>query len=178
MSRYILLGRSVLSCIHLKVGRLVLIAVLSLVSLSQPFLSLGLKLGNSDPASQLRINNIHKSRFQTRPANQKPINIPLLRQILTILLTHTAPIDNPRVLRCLATNLLAQPLTNRGVDFLRLGGRGDFSGAYGPHWFIGNDDFGPGVGGDLGGDGGELPGYDGEGFIGFPLLFFWDRESY
>ena len=58
------------------------------------------------------------------------------------------------------------------MDFLRLGSRSNFSGTDSPDGFVGDDDFGPGVGGDLRGNGGELPGYDRESFVGFALLNF------
>ena len=108
------------------------------------------------------------SRFQTRPANQKPINILLRRQIPTILLTHAPPINNPRLLRLLLPHLLPQPFPYRGMHFLRLFRGGDFSRSDSPDGFVSDDDFGPAI--YFGGDGGELRGYDGDGLVGFALL--------
>ena len=112
---------------------------------------------HSRPHSQLRVNNIHNcpprkisilaspnpspnsqerepltSRFQTRPPNQKPINIPLLRQILTILLAHRPTVDNPRSLRRLLRHAVRQPFPDLGVHFLRLFRGCDFARSDGP----------------------------------------------
>lgn len=83
------------------------------------------------------------SRFQTRASNQKPINIFLLRQLLTVLITHTSPINDPRLLCRLLRDRVSKPFSYRRMYFLRLFCGCNFSCADGPDRFIGDDDFRP-----------------------------------
>jgi len=80
-------------------------------------------------SSLLRINDIDKSRLQTRPTNEEPIDVRLLRQVLTVLLADAATVDDACVLADGFIDLLSQELSHRGVDVLGLGGGGDFAGA-------------------------------------------------
>ena len=54
------------------------------------------------------------------------------------------------------------------MHFLRLFRRRNFPRSNRPDGFVGDDDFRPVF--DFGGDGAELPGYDGDGLVGFALL--------
>ena len=69
------------------------------------------------------------SRFQTRPADKKPINILLGSQITTVLFRHTSAVDDPCSLLCIRGDCLPKPVSDGGVHFLRLFCGGDFARA-------------------------------------------------
>lgn len=108
------------------------------------------------------------SRFQTRPTDEESIDIFLLGQLLAILLAHAAAVDDPRALGRILGNRIGEPLSDRGVDFLRLLCGGDLACADGPHGFISDDDSGPIFG--LFRDGFELGRHDFDGLVAFSLL--------
>jgi len=76
-------------------------------------------------------------------SNQESINVWLLAQILAVLLTDTAPVDDSGLLSSLRADLGLQPVSNSSVDFLCLLSRSNFSGANSPNWLISNDYLGP-----------------------------------
>ena len=108
------------------------------------------------------------SGFQTCPTHEESINISFLGQLFAVLLAHTAAINNPRGFSCVFRNGIGKPFAYRGMDFLCLLRRGDFTSADGPNGFIGDDDFGPVFG--LLCDGLELGGHHFDGLIAFSLL--------
>ena len=80
------------------------------------------------------------------------------RQILTILLINAPTIDDPCVIAGFLRHSLREPLADRGVGFLGLGSRGNFTGADGPDGLVGDDDLGPVL--DFLSNSVELLGYD------------------
>lgn len=74
--------------------------------------------------------------LQASTANQEPINIRLLSEVLAVLRAHAATIKDPRLLRRLSTNITSQPLPNRLMHLLRLLNRGDLTRANRPDRLI------------------------------------------
>lgn len=89
---------------------------------------------------------INEGRLERSPADQEPIHILNLDQLVAVLLVHAAPVDYPHSLG-LVLHVLAQPLPDPVVNLVHLLGCGSLAGADGPHWFVSQDDVVP-VGND------------------------------
>lgn len=72
-------------------------------------------------------------------SNQEAINVWLLAQILAVLLTDTATVDDSGLLSGLRADLGLQPVSNSSVDFLCLLSRSNFSSANSPNWLVSNN---------------------------------------
>lgn len=110
------------------------------------------------------------SRLQTGASDQKTINVRLLRQLATILLVDTAPVNDPRLLRRLARHVLPDPLTDLGVYLLRLLRGGHFARADGPDGFVRDDQLVPAGFGYGRVEGRQLVNHDFHRLVGFALL--------
>lgn len=127
------------------------------------------------------------SRLQASTTNEEAINIRLLGEITAVLLTDRATVDDAGVVSSLGGDGRAEPLADRGVDFLRLFGGSHLAGADGPGFisgaldtgwvgmdvpdgFVGNHHLGPLLFGELGGRGVELAGDDLDSLVGFAFL--------
>jgi hypothetical protein len=75
------------------------------------------------------VDNVHKCRLQASTSNQEAIDVGLLRQLLAVLLSHAAAIQDACLLSSLIRDLLLNPLADGLVDFLCLLGGGYFAGA-------------------------------------------------
>jgi hypothetical protein len=80
----------------------------------------------------IRVDDIDKGGLQAGTSNQETIDIGLLGQLRAVLLGNTATIQNTGLLGGLRGDLLLQPLTDGGVDFLCLLSSSDLAGANGP----------------------------------------------
>lgn len=81
--------------------------------------------------------------LKIRTTNKEPINISLLAQILAVLLTHTATIDNSRLLSSLLINLFLQPRPNRSMNLLSLLRRSNLPRPNRPNRLISNHNLTP-----------------------------------
>lgn len=59
-------------------------------------------------------------RFQTRSTNQKSVDIALLRQLLTVRLADRTAVKDPRTVSSFLRDVLPQPFSDGGMDFLCL----------------------------------------------------------
>lgn len=118
----------------------------------------------------LGVDNINKGRLQAGTANKEAVNIRLLAQLLAILLTDTATIQDAGLVRSLVVDSLLEPLANSGVNLLCLLGGGNLASANGPDGLVGNDDLGPVTGANLGLESVQLLGDDRDGGAGLTLL--------
>lgn len=116
------------------------------------------------------VDDIHESGLQAGATNQEAVNVGLLAQLLAVLLTDTTTVQDARLIRGLVVDALLEPLADGSVHLLRLLGRGDLAGTDGPDRLVGNDDFGPVAGADLGLEGIQLLGDNRNSRAGLALL--------
>lgn len=80
----------------------------------------------------LAVDDVNKRRLQAGATDKETIDIRLLRQLTRVLLGHASSVQDTGLLSGLGRDLLLEPLTDSGVDFLCLLGGGDLAGANGP----------------------------------------------
>lgn len=115
------------------------------------------------------VDDVDKGRLQASTADEEAVNVGLLAELHAVLLADAAAVQDAGLVGGLGVDLLLEPLADGGVDLLGLLGGGDLAGADGPDGLVGDDDLGP-VGADLGLEGVELLGDDGDGLAGLALL--------
>lgn len=116
------------------------------------------------------VDDIHEGGLQAGATNQEAVNVGLLAQLLAVLLADTATVQDARLVRSLVTNALLEPLADGSVDVLCLLSCGDLASADGPDGLVGNDDLGPVAGANLGLEGIQLLGNDGNSRASFAFL--------
>jgi hypothetical protein len=119
-------------------------------------------------SSRLGVNNVNKGGLQAGTSDEETINVLGLGELVAVLLTNTATVDDSSVVRGSLANLLFQVCADGGVHLLSLLSRGNLAGTNGPDGLVGNDDLAPVL--DLLGDGAELVGDDLDGLVGLSLL--------
>jgi hypothetical protein len=71
-------------------------------------------------------------RLQAGTANQESVNISLLAKLLAVLCIHATSVKDTRGIRSFGRDILLDPVTDGGVDFLGLLCGSDLAGADGP----------------------------------------------
>lgn len=84
--------------------------------------------GNNKDEGQGR----HTGRLKTGATDQESIDIGLLGELLAVLLTHRATVNDTGVLRSLGGDGVAEPLADGSVDFLGLLGGSNLASSNSP----------------------------------------------
>jgi hypothetical protein len=78
------------------------------------------------------VDDVNEGRLQAGTTDKETVNVGLLSKLLAVLLGDTATVQDAGLLGSLGGDLLLQPLTEGGVDFLCLLGGRDLAGTDGP----------------------------------------------
>lgn len=108
------------------------------------------------------------SRLEGSTTDEETVNVLLLAELATVLLVDTAAVQDAGLVGNLVADVGLEPVTDGLVNLLSLLGGGNLAGTNGPDGLVGDDNLGPVR--DLGLEGGELFGDDGDGVAGLTLL--------
>ena len=78
------------------------------------------------------VDDVDERRLQRSTANKETVNVGLLGELAAVLLVDGATVQDTGLLGSLGRDLLLEPLTEGGVDFLCLLGGCDLAGTDGP----------------------------------------------